>query len=116
MVSINPCVVHVLSAIRLQFYNLCCRYIHKVFAHHSGPAVRQCLCLQEAIAVPPVELPPFKEHSKMEMPTGLKQRWKPFGYSEALLIKFISLMLITLKPHAISSAEIHYIQSHVHAG
>ncbi|XP_064399948.1 uncharacterized protein LOC135346298 isoform X4 [Halichondria panicea] len=48
----------------------------------AGPPVCKCLSLQQLVEVPAIELPPAREESelKVQTPSGLKQRWKPFGH------------------------------------
>ena len=49
-----------------------------------GPRLEGQVCVQQSVDILPVDNTDFPtEGSKMvEVPRGLKQRWKPFGWSE----------------------------------
>ena len=65
----------------LQF--IMCFLIPFTYCIMAGPVVQKCLCIHQTVEVPSVELPSSSSgESKVDVPTGLKQRWKPFGYSE----------------------------------
>ena len=56
------------------------RAILLVFA---GPVLRNHLTIHQSVIIPEVDLTlGGEDRSGVEVPHGLKQRWKPFGYSK----------------------------------
>ncbi len=55
--------------------------------HTQGPSFKGQACVFQSVQVPAVEIPspdPDTEHKVHEVPEGLQQRWKPFGWSKCV--------------------------------
>ena len=48
----------------------------------TGPTLTNHLMIHQSVTLPEIDLTHTDDKSKIEIPRGLKQRWKPFGYSK----------------------------------
>ena len=52
--------------------------------HSVGPSFSGQAHVFQSVDVPPVEIPTPGSKKQMEVPEGLRQRWKPFGWSKVM--------------------------------
>ena len=60
----------------------------------AGAPIKGQMCVTQVLRVPPVKPPSSSQDKDREedgtvtvaMPSGLKERWKPFGWSKSMLV------------------------------